>query len=77
MQTASKKIDELRAALKTGVTAGGYDLSKIAFKTRRDVAAAYIKKHDQVQELVMELNALTKQGEEMEKWRHLSLQDFP
>jgi len=77
MKMLSQKLDELRTALETGVTAGGYDLRKTSPKSRRHVAAAYIEKHDEVEKLLIELNGTIKQGQEMETWRHLSLLDFP
>jgi hypothetical protein len=76
-QVLSQTVDNLRTALAKGVTAGGYDLSKTSLKSRRDVAAAYLKKHDDIEKLLIELNGIMKQGQEMENWRHLSLLDFP
>jgi hypothetical protein len=75
-QMLSQKLDDLRASLEKGLLAGGYDLSKASPKSRRDVAAAYIKKHDEINIMLSELNGLIKQQQDLEKWRHLSMSDF-
>ena len=72
----SQKLDELRASLEKGVTAGGYDLRKTSPKSRRHVAAAYIEKYEEIEKLQAELDGTIRQEQETEKWRHLSLLDF-
>ena len=75
-QMLSQKLDELRASLEKGLLAGGYDLSKASPQSRRDVAAAYIRKHDEINIMLSELNGLIEQQQDLEKWRHLSMSDF-
>lgn len=76
-QVLSQKLDHLRTALENGVTAGGYDLSKSAPKSRVAVARAYIEKHEQIEKLQSELDGVLRQEQERAKWLHLSVADFP